>query len=109
MLILAFASHYVLDATPHFHIGWIGGHRSFEIIDAALGLILTGVIAWRVKQWWPLASAVVAVLPDLPGLRERWDTPFPHGMWAPPWGIAVEIVVTVGALTWALGAAPWTK
>jgi len=112
-LVLALASHFVLDATPHFDIAWIGGSGLFKAIDIGLGLLLTGVIIWRVRHWWPLVGAVVAVLPDAPGLKERWDTPpssiFPHLTWDPPWGIAVEFVVAGAALLWGMRTPTWTE
>jgi len=108
-LVVAWASHFVLDAIPHYDFVWIGSHGLFEAIDIGLGVLLTGLIIWKVRHWWPLACALAAVLSDAPGLKERWDTIFPHYQWAPPGGIAVEIVVVGAALLWGLGAPIRTK
>jgi hypothetical protein len=108
-LLVALVSHFILDATPHFDIVWIGRHRLLEAIDIGLGFLLIGVIIWRVRHWWPLAGALAAVLPDAPGVKERWDTIFPHYTWAPPGGIAVEIVVAGAMLLWGIGGRIRTK
>lgn len=105
MLSLAFASHYVLDTVPHFNIGWINGLTLNGAIDLGLGLVLCGIVAWKVGSWAPLAGALAAVLPDAPGLKEPLEGPtsalLPHRTWGPPWGIVAEAVVTILALTWA--------
>ncbi len=110
VLILAFAGHFVLDALPHFDIAGIGDKGLLRGIDVRLGPLLTRGIAWKAKRLWPLAGAPAAVLADPPGLKERVDATyggiFPHGVWAPLRGVLPEIVVTAGALAWALGAAP---
>lgn len=108
VIILAIASHFVLDAIPHFHIAWINGMVLFEVIDIGLGLFLTGVIAWRAGQLWPFIGAVAAVLPDAPGLRDYLGMPasriFPHPTWDPPWGVATEVAVAGLAVLWAYGS-----
>jgi hypothetical protein len=109
---LALLSHFVLDAIPHFHIGWIAGDALFEAIDLAIGLTLTGLIAWRARHLWPLAGGFVALLPDAPGVRGRWEEPFsgilPHPMWNPPWGIMTQIVVAGLAFLWGMQQAATT-
>ncbi len=88
---------------PHFHIAWMDGNVLFEAIDIGLGLLLTGVIAWRARQLWPLAGAVAAVLPDAPGLRGTVvTTTFPHLTWDPPWGVATQVVVADSAFLWGI-------
>jgi len=108
-LVVAFASHFVLDTFPHYDFAWIGSHGLFEAVDIGLGVLLTGLIIWKVRHWWPLAGALAAVLSDAPGVKARWDTIFPHYSWAPPGGIAVEIAVTGALLFWGLGAPIRTK
>lgn len=107
-IIFAIASHFFLDAIPHFHIAWGVGKVLFEVIDIGLGLLLTGVIACRAWQLWPFVGAVAAILPDAPGLREYWGMPankiFPHPMWLPPWGVATQVAVVGVALLWAFGS-----
>jgi len=113
LLVLAFAGHFILDALPHFDIAWIGNNGLLRAADIGLGLVLIAVVARRARRLWPLAGALAAVLADAPGLKERLDATnggiFPHGSWAPPGGVLIEIAVIVGALTWGWGAAPWTK
>ncbi len=106
VLVLALLSHFVLDAIPHFHIGWIAGNTLFEAIDLTIGLTLTGLIARRARHLWPLAGGFVALLPDAPGVRGRWEGPFsgtlPHPIWDPPWGIMTQIVVASLAFLWGM-------
>ena len=106
---LAFLSHFVLDTIPHFDIAWIGGHAALEALDVALGVLLSLIIVWRARQWWPIAGAIAAVLPDAPGLREYVERPasiiFPHLTWYPPWGVLVEIAVAGLAFLWAFRTA----
>lgn len=106
-LALAFASHFVLDAVPHFDIGWINGPNLNAAIDVTLGVTLCGIVAWKAGRWAPLAGALAAVLPEAPGLKERlegWAAALlPHATWDPPWGVAVEVLVTMLALSWAWG------
>jgi hypothetical protein len=109
-LFLALLSHFVLDAIPHFHIGWITGFTLFSAIDLGLGVVLTGVIAWRAGHLWPVAGGLAAILPDAPGLRERWEGSafrfLPHPIWPPPWGIVTQIVVAGLAFLWGIKATP---
>ncbi len=105
-ILCAIASHFVLDAIPHFHIAWGGGAVRLEAIDIGLGLLLTGVIAWNARRVWPFVGALAAVLPDAPVLREYWGLPvsqiLPHPTWDPPWGVATQVVVTSGAFLWGM-------
>lgn len=105
-IVCAIASHFVLDAIPHFHIAWVEGTVLFEAIDIWLGLLLIGMIAWRARQVWPFVGAVAAVLPDAPGLREYVGLPashiFPHPTWDPPWGILTQVVVASVAFLWGM-------
>jgi hypothetical protein len=107
-ILCAIVSHFVLDAIPHFHVAWGEGRAVLEAIDVGLGLLLTGVIAWRLRRMWPFVTAVIAVLPDAPGLRQYWGLPMshllPHPTWDPPWGIATQVLVTGAALLWGVRA-----
>ena len=105
-LLLALLSHCVLDATPHYHLGWMTGTRFSSLGDLGLGACLVALIAWRVGNWWPFATGVAALLPDAPGLKETWEHSvfrfLPHSVWPPPWGIVTQVIVTVLALLWGL-------
>lgn len=103
----AFVSHFVLDTVPHFDIGWINGPNLSAAIDAALGLVLCGVLVWSAGNWGPLTGALAAVLPDAPGIKEYVEgtaaVVLPHLTAYPPWGIATEVLATAAALGWGLG------
>jgi hypothetical protein len=105
-IVYAIVGHFVLDAIPHFHVVWLEGRALFVGIDIGLGILLTAVIAWRARRAWALVGAVVAVLPDAPGVREYWGLPMshvlPHPTWDPPWGVVTQVVVATLAFLWGM-------
>ncbi len=105
-LTAAFASHFVLDAIPHFHVAWITGKGPWPVVDAGLGFLLAGAIALRVRSLWPVVTGVAAILPEAPGLRGRLEGLLsgilPHPIWPPPWGIMTQMIIVVVAFIWGM-------
>lgn len=118
VLPLAFVSHYVLDALPHF--GYPGGgglgeafkHRLtliYGLVDFILAVVLLFII-WH-SGWLMYAAAALAVAPDAANLyryfrREKrglskpsqgiWLSRLHHKIqwWQKPSGLAIELVFT---------------
>ena len=110
---LAFGSHFVLDALPHF--GWSGQgygelfrHRLFYVGEGLdfIGLVVL-VLTINFAVWTTLAAVILAVSPDFEwpyryflferrGLRppSTFLTKFHQKIqWGErPWGIVVEVV-----------------
>lgn len=103
---LAFASHFVLDAVPHFGIyendvikrnkHWL--FRTVLSIDIPLMLILLGLLphlaAHVLAQWIVFTCMAVAVLPDsiwvIRFIREIKTKHWEPGGWYPRWHQAIQ-------------------
>jgi len=118
-LSLAFASHFVMDALPHF--GYEGNkgygealkHRLSYQVGIISALTTTGVIAFLIinAQWLALVTGLVAASPDLVGIYnyrkyERFGTEASQFIklfhikfhrtiqqYERPWGIYIELAV----------------
>lgn len=116
---LAFLSHFVLDALPHYGDkngrSWLGRH--FDLILITDGIIsaifLSTVIITQPENWLlMIACAVVAVIPDLLWLpyyladkrgRIKHHTRLAEFLkwiqWAErPWGMIIEIIWLIASL-----------
>lgn len=124
---LAFLSHFVMDALPHFGYAGKKGYEEVlkhrlsyvvAIITLVTALVVLGLLVLNGK-WYAVAIALVATLPDAMGLY-NWLRNEKHGKSAPgivkllhikfhraiqwyerPWGILVEGAVFV-VLSWTL-------
>lgn len=111
---LAVASHYVLDALPHFGYPNQGGFGEalkyrlayFDIAWSLIGLVLLAIVL-RHQGFWVYFAALLAIAPDLMwpyryfwferknlappgGLVTRWHSKM---QWCErPWGIVVELL-----------------
>lgn len=113
---LAFASHYALDALPHY--GYYKGgydvllqHKATYVLEVlgvlgVIALLLTGEYGWNIV----LLGGLMAVLPDVewpyryfryekPGKtpRDFWFTRFHYNIqWCErPWGVFIEVAFYV--------------
>ena len=117
---LAFMSHFVLDALPHF--GYKQGGFSYffrQRLSWVVFLtdisIFVGISVWLLPDfWWAYLLGLVAVSPDfIWGFRylvfeRRGKTPWPNDSFTQlhakiqtmerPWGILIEIVFAVSML-----------
>lgn len=118
---LAFASHFVLDALPHYGREGHGGYA--EVVKYRLTLIFEAVnlvgiplliyLLWG-QAWWVWAAALLAISPDFVWVYrfvryERHGLELPTGRlthihiaiqrYERAWGVAVEIPVLV-LLVW---------
>lgn len=72
---LAFASHFVLDAIPHFSYEWPGWKfRTIWAIDAVTSLAAIILLSMAAPQFAPaiIAGGVFAELPDTIWIYDRW-------------------------------------
>lgn len=73
-LTLAFASHFVLDAIPHWDYKTYderGLKLTRIVVDGFLGMLLASIFfAYPEKSWIPLLGAVVSVIPDIFWLKK---------------------------------------
>lgn len=118
---LALASHYVLDAMPHFGFERKGfdvwrNHRSGFVLlawDVGASVVVMTVLLLGTNSWLPLLAALMALSPDLvwPYRYFRYDVrgldpPFSWPtrihlaiQWCEkPWGIWVEILFFIVAM-----------
>lgn len=117
---LALASHFVLDALPHYGDStgrsWLGRHFDFVLLtDAAISVFfLASILLLQPENWFLiLVCGFVAVIPDILWLpyyladkrgETIEDTPLARFLkwiqWAErPWGMIIEIVWLVVSLT----------
>ena len=74
---IAFGSHYLLDAIPHFgnHPSWEGNDKKFWAYVVSDGLLtaLMFIILWNVSSgsWLVVAAGFLAASPDLVHLLDR--------------------------------------
>ncbi|MGF7229473.1 MAG: hypothetical protein ACQR33_05865 [Candidatus Saccharibacteria bacterium] len=122
---LAFISHFVLDAIPHFgiheddvlkrNVHWLFRCvMTSDVILAVSAFIILPIIGRNVVAWgWIVASMTAAFTPDLVWIARyfeemRTKISRPHGRYArfhqciqwseTPWGLIVEIVWLAGGL-----------
>lgn len=107
---LAFASHFVCDAIPHF--GQDPGKRNWKFKSVlafdGIALLVGFIVAMLTKNYLPAATAVIAISPDFVWIaryifKEKWGTvdPGPKNKFSQwhsdiqkyerDWGIFVEI------------------
>jgi hypothetical protein len=127
----ALASHFVLDAIPHFWIyedtrwysreGWLlrGVVIGDLVLLVSLFIMLPALIySYSSLAWWTvLGGMAAAVLPDLVWIpwyvhELRTKTPLPSNwyaklhkaiQWERPWGLIVEIAWLCGSVVVVLG------
>ena len=108
---LAFASHFVLDALPHFGYPGLGEafkHKLFIIVESFDAIVLILIFLTMVQiGYMPLLGALMAISPDFEwvyryffyerkGLKPPLTSPLAkfHSKiqrYERPWGIAVEL------------------
>lgn len=112
---LAFASHFALDALPHFGFAGQSGIGQGLRRRASLTVIWFDVVSWLLlmyffigQPWWLWAAALAAVSPDIAWayrfiFKEKWGklAPGPTNSfnrfhqkiqkYERPWGIFIEI------------------
>ncbi len=78
--LLAFVSHFVLDALPHYDPGYYGPHQAvhkhfkFYILFEAMviiSILAASVFLFQAELWLVLLCAVAAILPDIFWLAEK--------------------------------------
>lgn len=108
---LAFASHFALDAVPHF--GQDPGKRDWKfksvLVFDGIALTIGAVIALMTENYFPALTAFIAISPDFVWIsryvfREKWGKvdPGPKNKFSQwhssiqkyerEWGILVEVV-----------------
>ncbi|WP_166241717.1 hypothetical protein [Paenibacillus turpanensis] len=59
-LTVAFASHFALDAVPHYELSFPWQVLLFALTGAGVSLL-----AWKLKDLWVLVAASLGILPDM--------------------------------------------
>ncbi|MGH7157901.1 MAG: hypothetical protein ACREGD_02365 [Candidatus Saccharimonadales bacterium] len=117
---LALASHFVLDALPHYgddtRDGTDKAFRRFILVDAIAGFSITFLMMYLFPESWLLIGlcGAMSTIPDLMWLpnhvrQVRGQPSKPHNLFMrwhtkiqfehPVWGIAAEVVWAVGMLS----------
>ena len=128
---LAFLSHFVLDAMPHYgregvrNIKGVFHHKTTVALES-LNLVAVPFLAYLTwdQSWWVWLAALVAIAPDfswiyryvkfewrgreLP-LADNWFTHFHLAIqWCErKWGIFLELPVLVGLMMLSAELASW--
>ena len=111
---IGLGSHVVLDAIPHYHIGWINGLSRLGLIDVAFGTCLAlMIVAMAPAPWGSAFGLLGGVFPEVErfatgGRYDFLETPpfnFPHSVTGPPWGLITQLAATLIAL----GLAVWLR
>ncbi len=118
---LALASHFILDAMPHFGFTYKGWqerlrHRKLVNVVAVYDIIILAIVTYLLLRASPSAlvilCAIIALLPDLVWvyrfiIPEKWGTKAPsEGMWLTKFhytiqkyefkeGIIIEVLATI--------------
>jgi hypothetical protein len=104
---IGLGSHVVLDAIPHYHVGWIAGAPGPSLADLLLGTGLAlAMVAMSPAPWGSIFGALGGAAPELQrlaagGRYDFFEAPpfnFPHSTVGLPWGLLTQAAVTLVAV-----------
>ncbi|HLW59411.1 MAG TPA: hypothetical protein VKV57_05730 [bacterium] len=104
---IGLGSHVVLDAIPHYHVGWIAGATGLSLADLLLGTGLAlAMVAMSPAPWGSIVGALGGAAPELErltagGRYDFFEAPpfnFPHATVGLPWGLLTQAAATLFAV-----------